>query len=464
MKYDLAELKKRLEPRSLLALTLESGQMLVSVVRKEGIPGDVPAPLTIPIGADEIVRSPEKAGQALKLALETAGWRENKCAVCIPAAWALTTGTSLPPVEGEDLRGFLEIRAEQEFSLPLAEFRLGYCVYTVPEGDRRATLAVVLDRRLKAIEAMLTVARRRAVSVSLALEDCLADPSPLLHFQANGVHTDVVITGGDGIVAVRSLASPGDAQDDAPFDAATFCREVRITLGRLPPSIRQKVRRARFAGTPEAAERLFGAIQDDLQRLGIDSAEAADPSRHGGAAAESAGQRLRGKAVPFEFIVPEVRRWEAIVTRYDTPLNRKIVAGVLALIVLPVLLFFVRSQYEAHLASRWAQMKDNVAELDALNQKIHSFRPWFEPAPQNLQLIEGLIAAFPEAGDAWAKSIQISPDFKVTCTGFARNQPAILALLDRLRARPDVSGLQVQQFRGDNPVQFSFTYKWSSHS
>ena len=35
-----------------------------------------------------------------------------------------------------------------------------------------------------------------------------------------------------------------------------------------------------------------------------------------------------------------------------------------------------------------------------------------------------------------------------------------MAMLERLRARPEVSSVQVQQVRGENPVQFSITYKW----
>ena len=48
------------------------------------------------------------------------------------------------------------------------------------------------------------------------------------------------------------------------------------------------------------------------------------------------------------------------------------------------------------------------------------------------------------------------------CTGFARNRPAILALTDRLRTRPGVSGVETQQIRGENPIQFTLTYKWGT--
>ena len=105
-------------------------------------------------------------------------------------------------------------------------------------------------------------------------------------------------------------------------------------------------------------------------------------------------------------------------------------------------------------------MKRNVADLESVQQNIRRFRPWFDASPLNLQALESLTAAFPEQGDVWAKNVQIGEDFKVTCNGFAQSQPALLSLLDRLRARPDVTGVQVQQVRGEKPVQFSLTYKW----
>ena len=169
---------------------------------------------------------------------------------------------------------------------------------------------------------------------------------------------------------------------------------------------------------------------------------------------------LRGEAVPFEFLVPVPNRWEGALRWFENRRNRRIALGALGLILLPIVLFFIRSEQESHLEARWSAMRDNVAELDTLQQKIRKFRPWFEPTPQGLQLLESLITAFPESGDVWAKSIQIGSGYKVTCSGYARNQAALLAMLSRLRARPDVSGLQLQQSRGGETVQFLFTYKW----
>ncbi len=467
-RIDRAAIEKRLRARSFLALTLESGRMIAAVARTEGNEARRVAPVTLPIGAEEAFRNPEKTGHALATALEAAGIREKRCVVCLPPSWALSASTELPAVSPEDLRGYLELRAEREFSLPPGETRLAFCAYDLPGGERRATLAVITSKRLQAVETMAASAGRRAVSVSLALAGALDDPGARLRFHVDGAHTDVIVTAGGGVAALRSLSAPGpggtEGGGEAAFDPAAFCREIRITLGRLPATVREQVREAVFGGSEAATRTLRDETRPFLERMGIAVApgvELADENP-AGAAVGIAARRLRGETPPFEFIVPVPKRWEGALRWFDQRRNRRIALAALGLVLLPMAVFFIRSQVENHLQNRWDAMRANVTELDALQQKIRRFRPWFEPTPQALQVLDGLVAAFPEAGDVWAKSIQIGGGYKVTCAGFARNQAALVGTLGRLRARPDVSGVQLQQTRGNDPVQFLFTYKWEA--
>jgi hypothetical protein len=462
MKLDLNELKKRLRARSALAITIESGRLAVNIVRDDENATLAAPSFSLPIGDAEVLKDPEGAGKQLAAALGAAGLRERNCVVCVPPGWALTASTDLPEVGNDDLRGYLELRAEREFSISASELRLGYSAYALPDGQRRATLAALSSKKIEAVERMLEIANRRATSISLALDKCLSQPQAMLHFLTNGNHADLVVTAGGGIAGLRSLALPMHA-GGATFDAKGFCRDVRITLGRLPEPVRQQIRQAAFSGP--SAEELCVRTRYDLLRLGIKSPER-DPAAHeaasegASAAAEAARLTLRGQAVAFEFLVPEPKRWQELLQRVDSSRRRGLVLAAASLVVLPLLLLFIRSEVESHLQARWDAMADNVADLDAIQQKIHEFRPWFEPAPVRLQLLQSLVLAFPEQGNAWAKSIQVADDDKVTCTGFATTQPALMALLARMRARPDITALQVQQIRGENPIQFSITYQW----
>jgi Tfp pilus assembly protein PilN len=188
----------------------------------------------------------------------------------------------------------------------------------------------------------------------------------------------------------------------------------------------------------------------------------AEPGAHPGAAIEAAEHHLRQRPVAFEFLTPQINRWQVVQRQFDDRRRRWIAGALAAALILPIVTFFIRSRMESSLADEWNGMRRKVADLESFQQRIREFRPWFEPAPQTLQVIESLAAAFPDSGDVWAKSVQVGEGNKVTCAGFARSQSALLGLLDRLRARSDVSGVQVQQVRGDNPIQFSMTYKWGA--
>ena len=496
MKLDLVELRKsvdngvrpavarvrqQVQTRSVLALTLSAERLDVARVRGP-VTGQLMARRFDPVavGADEVLRNPEKAGASLGAALEAAGLKEKRCAVAVPPAWALTASTDLPTVDPEDLRGYLELRAEREFSLPLSELRIGFSAYTLPDGTQRATLAALPTKRLEAVEKMLAASGRRASSVTLDLDDCFhaersLDADANLHFLADGGQADVVVLAGGGVAALRTLPGPTGKPTPVPtdeaatletpapggeaeFNPAAFCREVRITLGRLPTSVQEQVRRADFGGEPVAARRLCEATREGLRRMGVALPEDCGVMRERPAPPRAATRHLRRESVPFEFIVPRPSRWEVWFHRFNTRTGRRVAAVIAAAILLPVLLFFIRSQQENRLQKRWTAMNATVNDLDALQQKIRKFRPWFDRKPNSVQTLENLFAAFPDGGDVWAKSVQVSGS-KVTCTGFARNQPALSALVARLRKQPDVTNVQTGPIRGDNPVQFTVIYR-----
>jgi hypothetical protein len=407
-----------------------------------------------------LTADPERVGQAIVAELQTAGIRDRKSVVCVPASWALITGTEIPEIGVEDLRGYLELKAEREFPMPVAELKLAHCAYALPEGTRRATVVGVPSKKVAAVERMLVAAGIQPVSLSLGLDECVPrDASPTaIHFVANGNHVDVVVGTGGGIALVRSLPSP---RDSSSVDLNGIAREVRITLGRLPQGIRSQLREARFGGSRSTAQALFAGLSSDLGRLGINptlEARESDAS-HPGAAIEAARHFLRDEPVIFELMPKVPNRWLSLVQRFDTKQRRVVVAIGTAIVLLPIVTYFVRSQIERSLETEWSGMRRQVSDLESLQQRIRQFRPWFETSPITLQLVEDIVGAFPEQGDVWAKSVELTEDGKLTCTGFARSQSALSGLLDRLRERKNFSGVQIQQVRGANPIQFTIGFK-----
>ena len=457
MNFDLTEIKKRFQPQSALALTIESAQIVVSLARL-GFPQSGPS-IALPVGSEELVKSPDRVGKELAAALQGAGIRERRAVVCIPAGWALTTSADLPEVNQEDLRGYFELRAEGEFSMAVSELRLAHSPYSLADGSKRATLAAVPAKKLAALEAMLAAAGCRALSISLALDGCYSNPSTPLHFLIQTNRVDVVVSAGAGIAALRSLPNPLVAEEGEPDRLGPMVREIRITLGRLPDSLRQSVKLASFCGSAAATHALRIKLQQDLQRMGIQCAADRAPSNP---AMESADRLLREQPMDFEFIAAEVNPWSAKIERFNTRRGRQIGLAALALILIPFLLFMVRSHRESSLEAEWKAMDKSVADVTAEQQKMRQFRPWFDPAPHSLRILDRLIEAFPDSGDVWSKSVQIEGGSKVTCAGFARSETARTSLLTRLRKQPEVAGLKTLQVRGENPIQFSITYTWES--
>ena len=460
MPLDLAQLIKRFQPQSALALSLEPERLTVSLVRLENKECRTTSVCFLPIGAEAILKNPARAGAELIAALNAAGVRERRCVLNVPQSWALTASADLPEVSSEDLRGYFELRAEREFSSSASDLKLAYCPYSLPDGKKRATLAAIPIKRMEAIEEMLNAAGCRTLSISLGMDSFLSETRPLLHFAAEDGQTDLVVSTGNGIAALRTL-SGSSSSGEAALDTTVFLREIRITMGRIPESIRQDLQHARFHGT--LAKALRGQIHDDLKRLGIESETVDATSKSVGTAALSADLYLRNQPVAFEYVVAEPNRWLATFERLNTLRGRQIALAAIAIILLPLLIFLVRAHRESSLNAEWDGMKNSVAELEAIQQKTRQFRPWFEPTPQSLQILQTLIAAFPEKGEVWTKSVQIKGASdgtnKVVCSGFARNQPALMAMMDRLLKTPGVTALS-QRTLGNNPVQFTATYLW----
>lgn len=448
-----AELRKRLQTGQALGVTIEADRIAVDLVRRDETGVRTVRSFALAIPLEALLANPEAAGAELATQLLAGAIRERKCAVCVPPAWALTAPTDVPEMADDDLRSYLELRAERDFPIPPAELRLAHCIYRLPDGTRAATLAGAPAKKLDAVERMLAKAGCRAVSLSLGLDRCLAanGASGSLHFLAREGAVDLVTVSGGGVAALRTLA--------AREDGAALFPEVRISLGRLPEALRAGIRAAKFEGGTEAAERLFAGLQAPLARAGIESALAPD-TLLGRAGELAAGRWLQKAPAAFEFVAPKVKAWQQKVRQFDSGRRRWYIAAAAGLVLAPVLVYLVRSSMESSWNDEWSRMRNNVAELETIQQKIRQFRPWFDATPVSVAILESLAAALPDAGEVWAKSININDGSKVTCTGFARNTAALTNMREALRRRPGVSGLQVQQVRGENPVQFTLVYKW----
>lgn len=476
MNFDATELIKRFQQQSVLALTIGREQLMATLVRRDPKTGTFSPPLlvaSLKISADSVLKSPETAGAELAAALKGAGIREKRFVICVPTEWALTTSADLPDVSPEDLRDYLELRAEREFSSPASEFRLASSVYQLPDGKKRITLAAIPLGNIEAIEQLLRSVGGRALSISLGLPPSSSGPnsetSACFHFIAAEGKIALMVSTGGGIAALRTLSGPA-IHGEAAFDPSAFLREVRITLGRLPEAIVSLPKFGSFQGNQAQAVR--NVIEKELERMGIAPEASAAPGSVASTrpyssepAVPAAELFLKKQSLPFEFVILEPNPWLAAIERLNSHRVHQIALAAFAIVALPLLLLLVRIHREHSLQAEWETMRNSVNDLEFIQQKIRLFRPWFEPTPNKLEILQTLIAVFPEKGDVWSKSIQIKGSAvgeegtKVICSGFARNQAALMGVIDRLLKTPGVTALS-QRTVGANPVQFTATYVW----
>ena len=468
MKTSLTEWSSRWRIPAVLGITIESQRLVIDHVRRENGGSRVLRTLDLPVSADRVVEDPDAAGRELAGLLAGQGVRERRCVVCVPPAWVLSAAADVPEVAAEDLRSYFELCAEREFPLPAADLHLAHSIYRLPGGVQRATLAALPRKRLEAVRQMLLVAACRPVSISLALDPELAEghrgESGSLNVLVNGSHVDFIVSAGGGVAALRSVPTHAGTEPSAD----QIGRELRVTLGRLPEAVRGQVQKARFLGVRGVVESLLESTQGDLRRLGLQGVvpvqreASADPAQaaHPGIARAAAARHLQGRPVLFEFVAPEVTRWQVFRRRYDTRRHRWLAGIVLAVLVLPAVVLLVRSRIEGNLRREWDQMRPVAAELTALQDRIRQFRPWFDNEPHGVNALAGLVAAFPESGEVWARSVELKADSRIVCTGFARSPEAWMGFSDRLRARPGVANLEIKSVLGEKPVRFIVNFTW----
>jgi hypothetical protein len=283
---------------------------------------------------------------------------------------------------------------------------------------------------------------------------------------------DVQVTCGGGILLLRTLDGVFETEGVQPrLSPDLLLREIKITLGQLPAEFRDAVRKVRVFGHGESARPFVDAIAARAGSIGlqfefVETYAANEFSKSLPAGTEVspafsvAARAVTGVPPVFDFLPPKVRPWQQLTTRFS---SRKLVwaggtAGAAALLVAGA--FLVQQWQLSRLQSRWANMESRVRELEDMQQQIKRFRPWFDDSLPSLTILRRLTEAFPEDGVVAAKTVEIRELSSVTCSGVARDNQALLKVLDQLRATKDVANLKVDQIRGKTPLQFTFNFRW----
>jgi hypothetical protein len=469
-------LRKKRIPTAVLGLAFDGSEVEGVVVRRSNGSLQAPKTFSASLALNPMTADPELVGREIRNHLEQAGIRERRCVVCLPLNWTLGLQTEVPELPEGDVGSFLQIEAERGFPYAPEALSVVSSRYRSVSGGQFATQIAVPRSHLSQLERCLRAAQLRPVSFTIGVT-ALQSPDK------ESSHGVMALTMGDGNVALQITCLGGvvvmRALDNV-FEtegvqhrlcASLLVREIRITLGQLRSDFRQAVRKVRVFGRRESTRRLASEIAPRLESLGLTTewVEAYEANEFNRAlpdalevspAFSAAARCVTGGAPAFEFLPPRLRPWRQLTARFSSRKLGWIGATSAAAALLIGGAFLVQQWHLTHLRNQWATLEPKVRELEDMQQQIKRFRPWFDNSLRNLTILRKVTEAFPEDGVVSAKTLEIRDVSSVTCSGVARDNQALLKVLDHLRAGRDVRDLKVDNIRGKTPLQFTFNFHW----
>ncbi|MDB6018669.1 MAG: hypothetical protein JWR19_3158 [Pedosphaera sp.] len=469
-------LLKKQPASSLLGLAFDAGRLEGVVLRRTNGSLEVQKTFSAPLSIDLLTHDPELVGREILNHLEAEGIRERRCAVCVPLSWALTLQTKLPELSEADLSSLLQLEAERGFHYGADALLIATSRYRSPGGDAYAMQLAIPRDHLTRLEQALKAARLKPVTFSLgiiALQGNEPETSGgviALALGENSVGLQISCAG--GLAALRTLEGAFETEGSAKrLQTDQVAREIRITLGQLPPDERAALRRLRIFGGDDLSRQLAEEMRSRMEPAGIqvewvrsypaNEFQVKLPTDTVVSPALSlAARHMVGQSQGFEFLPPKISLWKQFSGRYSS--KKLVYAGATAgsVVLVVVLAFLVQQIQLMSLNSQWHKMEPKVKELNDLQAQIQKYRPWFGGSLRCLNIMRELTQAFPEDGSVTAKTIEIRDPSIVTCSGTTRDRPALLKALDHLRSVNQIDSVKIDRVSGKSPMQFTFSFHW----
>jgi Tfp pilus assembly protein PilN len=464
---------------SILGLSLDGNRLEALVLRRSGDSLQLLQKVSVPLALSPLSGDPELVGREIRNHLNEAGIRERRCAVCLPLNWVLSVQTKLPDLPEEDIPGFLEIEAERGFPSGYEHLIIANSRCRSPGGEQYATLLGIPRNHIAILEKALKAAQLKPLTFSLGITALAGGGSNLppgfltLALAPHGI--DLQITAGGGIAALRSLDAAIETEGaQKRIDADLVAREIRITLGQLPPAFGQEIRTARILGRGDMARQFVTDVARRLEGMGMRAElleRASDAPFTQALPAEIAlspalalaANYLRVAPAGPEFLPPKVQPWKQMLK--NTNSSKRLLyagAGVGAVAACIFGAFMFQSWQIWRLQTKLNAISAQVAELDDAAAQANKFSPWYDHKFRQLQILDQIAKSFPDYGRiASAKTITIHEPDSVTVSGIVNPKESYNPMFESLRAVDQVVNLQTETLHSTNPTQFTYNFKWS---
>ena len=461
-----------------LGLALDGSRLDGVALRRANGALHIQQTFSVSLSLDPLTNDPELVGREIRNHLDAAGVRERQCVLGLPLKWALTAHIQVPDLPEADVASFLAIEAERGFPCDFQTLHVVSSRFQSLDGKRHATLVGIPKNHLAAIERALRAAKLKPISFSLGI----AALQPAGVETSNGVmalaigesNVSLQVTTGGGVAALRALEGALETVgSQRVLQADLVAREARITLGQLPPELRETVRRIRVFGPRDLAQQLLDEMDLRLDAAGM-KADAVGRYSAGefgivlpqeaavSPAFSLAAGQLAGRRPVFEFLLPRVTAFQQMAARYASGKLRTALSAAAALAVVAGALFGYQQWQLWRLESQWTKLQPTVRQLEGLQERIRQYRPWFDESVRGLSIMRGLTEAFPEDGAVTAKTVEIRDLNTVTCTGIARDRQVLLRTIENVRKVQQFKEVALGPTRGQSPaVQFTFSFQWN---
>ncbi len=469
--------RKRKRLSSVLGLTLDGSRLEGLVLQRSGSGFQSRHPFSVSLSLDPLTDAPELVGREIRNHLDAAGVRERNCIVGLPLKWVLATHVELPDLPEADLASFLQIEAERGFLCDMETLEVVSSRCRPPGARPQALLAGIPKAHATALDGALRAAKLKPVSLSLgitALQPAAGNAEGVLALAIGETHVGLQVTCAGGVAALRALEGalePEGAQ--RVLHADVVAREARITLGQLPAELRQAVRRVRIFGPQHLARQLADEMELRFESMGleVEVVAAYGPADFGGlvateatvsAAFSLAARLLAEQPTVFEFQPPRVRAWQQMANRYASRRLRTALTAAGAVGLLAGGIFFYQQWQLWGLETQWGKLAPRYKELQDLKGMIAQYRPWDDERVTGLTILRTVSQAFPKDNSVTAKTVEMGELRTVSCTGVAKDLPALLQTKERLQRLRDVRDVTISSTRGQAPViNFTFTFTWN---
>ena len=449
---------KKQNPSALLGIAFEGTRVHVAQVHRGGGSFQVSKTFSVDLSESPLEGDALVLGKELRLVLQQQGIKEQRCVAGLPVQWFLSTLTKIPGLPEADVAEFLNLEAERGFAYDPESLFVSSSRCHFNSGEKYANIAGIQREQVLRVQNLLQAARLKplsfTISIAAAQRVFRAGDAPELLLMLGSRAVEVGISCGDGLFAMRSIerAEEGFAE--------SLGRELRVTLGQIPAELRGQLVTARLFGPTETVAQIKTELTPRLRAMGF-APEIGSPEQgaFASAVAPAAGYLL-GKGSGFEFLPPKVSAWREWAGKASAKKLGWVASIAGVAVVLLLLVFLVQGWQLSQLESRWGTMSPRVTELEAMQQQIKKFRPWFDNSFRSLTILRKLTEAFPADGVVTAKTLEIRNQSLVTCSGVARDNQTLFKMLDQLRSTKEVADVKMDQIRGKSPLQYSFNYRW----